>query len=138
MYLASYFRVSGVMSSVDDTKPPANVATRARPADLERRHTGHSTHDTLSHRSEQVISRPFVGRLGGNRAFTLDVNDPNYDEKLRNTPDAGSSFTWRESFDLRGFVDAELWKQAILEGWATGLIIWLTGLAADSLVPTVP
>jgi hypothetical protein len=116
-------------------KPSLNMDSQDRPADLER---PNSPHATLSQRSEQVISRPFVGRLGGNRAFTLDVADPNYDEKLRNTPDAGPSFTWKESFDLRGFVDAELWKQAILEGWATTMLVWITGLAAYSLVSTVP
>lgn len=107
--------------------------------DLQHPHIEHSSHGApLSPRTEQVISRPFVGRLGGNQAFTLDVADPNYDEKLRNTPDAGASFTWKESFDLRGFVDGELWKQAILEGCATSLIVWITGLAGFSLAATTP
>lgn len=110
------------------------MGSQERPADLTRTDTAR---DTLPDRSEQVISRPFVGRLGGNRAFTLDVADPNFDEKHRSTPDAGPSFTWKESFDLRGFVDVELWKQAILEGWATSLLVWITGLAAYSLTPTV-
>jgi hypothetical protein len=124
---------------MNNSKSSINIInTQDRPVDVERPHTAHSSHGTLSHRSEQVISRPFVGRLGGNQAFTLDVADPDYDEKLKNTPDAGSSFKWKESFDLRGFVDGELWKQAILEGWATSLIVWITGLVAYSLAPTIP
>jgi hypothetical protein len=112
--------------------------TQDRPVDLELPSTSHPDHAMQPDRFEQVISRPFVGRLGGNRAFTLDVSDPDYDEKLRHTPDAGLSFTWRESFDLRGFLDIELWKQAFLEGWATSLIVWITGLAAFSLTTTIP
>jgi len=92
--------------------------------------SSHSTHESITqrHASEEVLSRPFVGRLGGNQAFTLSKDDPNYDEKLRKTPDAAPSLTWRGSFDLRGFRDVELWKQAVLEGWATSMLVWISGL----------
>lgn len=83
--------------------------------------------------TEQVISRPFVGRLGGNQAFTLSKDDPNYDEKLRTTPDASPCFTWQETFDLSGFGDVELWKQAVLEAWATSMLVWITGLLGYTL-----
>jgi hypothetical protein len=79
-----------------------------------------------------------VGPLDSNRAFTLDVPDLSYDDKLRNPSDAVSFFTWKESFDLRGFADGELWKKAIFEGWGTSMLVWLTGLATYSLAPTVP
>jgi hypothetical protein len=112
--------------------------TQPHSTDLEKPGTVHSDHDpVLSHRSEEVISRPFLGRLGGNGAFTLDESDPNYDEKIRHTPDAGPSFTWKESFDLRGFLDVELWKQAFLEGWATAMLIWITGVPAYALSASV-
>lgn len=87
--------------------------------------------------TDQLLSRPFVGRLGGNQAFTLSEDDPNYDEKLLLTPDASPCFTWRESFDLRGFKDVELWKQAVLEGWATSMLVWVTGLLGYALSPRI-
>ena len=88
---------------------------------------------TLWHRSEQAIPHPTFGHLGGNRALP----ESHSLDRLRNTPDATSFLTWKESFDLRGFVDGKLWRQAILEGWGTSLLVWLTGLAAYSLVPRV-
>lgn len=106
---------------------------------LERKVSSHSLPVNINmHRpSEEVVSRPFVGRLGGNQAFTLSQDDPDYDEKIRRTPDAVPSFSWKESFDLRGFREAELWKQAILEGWASSMLVWINGLAAFTFAPTV-
>ena len=91
------------------------------------------------------------GRLEGDRAFTLNVHDPIYEEKLRNShdvpyPTEGGNlrsprdtvwFAWKDSFDLNGFSDRELWKNAIFEGWGTSMLVWLTGLATYFLVPTV-
>lgn len=37
--------------------------------------------------------RPFVGRIGGNRAFVLSKDDPEYDNKIKRQPDAGESFS---------------------------------------------
>jgi len=98
--------------------------------------TANSSNATLWHQPEQVVPNPLVGHSGRNRAFTFDVTEPNYDNP-RSTPGAGSPLTWKEIFDLREFLDAEMWKQAILEGWGTSLLVWLTGLAGYSLVPTV-
>jgi len=78
-----------------------------------------------------------VGDLDGDRAFTLDASDLKYDENLPQNSDAMWFFTWKKSFDLRGFADGELWKMAIFEGWGTGMLVWLTGLASYSLEPTV-
>lgn len=52
-----------------------------------------SLHGSLHTRvpEEVVESRPFVGRLGGNRAFTLSKDDPDYDDKIKRLPDAGES-----------------------------------------------
>ena len=47
---------------------------------------------------EVVESRPFVGRLGGNRAFTLSKDDPEYDDKIKRLPDAGESFSQTYKF----------------------------------------
>jgi len=80
-----------------------------------------------------------VGCPDANQAFALDLPDQKYDEKLSITPDPDPVlyFTWKESFDLRGFSDGDLWKKAIYEGFGTSLLVWLTGLATFSLVPTV-
>jgi len=89
---------------------------------------------TLWHQSEHALAHPYLGRPGGGNRATPDTS---YPDKLRNIPDPPSFVTWAESFDLRGFMDGEVWRQAILEGWGTCLLVWLTGLAAYSLVPTV-
>lgn len=117
--------------SIDD------MDIRDYPAFLKDSHIANSSSTTLWQRPEKMVSNPFVSRLGSSRAFTLDVNDPNHNENPRSTPGAGSPLRWKESLDLKGFLDRELWKQAILEGWGTSMLVWLTGLAAYSLVPTV-
>ena len=71
------------------------------------------------------------------KVFALDNPDALYDEKLQKDPHATIFFTWTESFDLRGFVDCELWKKAIFEGWGKSMLVWLTGLATYSLLPAV-
>jgi hypothetical protein len=78
-----------------------------------------------------------LSRADSDKAFTLDIPDALYDEKLQKNPDAVICFSWKESFDLRGFADSELWKNAIFEGWGTSMLVWLTGLATYSLSPTV-
>jgi hypothetical protein len=75
--------------------------------------------------------------LESDQAFTLDIVDPIYDEKRRSIVDANPFFTWRESFDLRGFVDGQLWKHAVFECLGTGILVWFTGLATYSVAPTV-
>ncbi|KDQ12155.1 hypothetical protein BOTBODRAFT_189428 [Botryobasidium botryosum FD-172 SS1] len=90
------------------------------------------------HVSEEVLSRPFAGRLGGNQAFTLSKDDPDYDEKRRSTPDAATSLSWRESFDLRAFRDGELWTQAVFEGWATSMLVWTSGLLGLTFSSATP
>ena len=78
-----------------------------------------------------------IGNLDSDWAFTLDASNLKYDEKLQKNSDAMWFFTWKKSFDLRGFADGKLWKMVIFEGWGTGMLVWLTGLASYSLVPTV-
>jgi hypothetical protein len=59
---------------------------------------------------------PFVGRLGGNQEFVVDRNDPHNTTLLRNVPDAAPYMTIRQSFDLRGFRELDIWKAALMEG----------------------
>ena len=65
--------------------------------------------------SENMVEWPFVGRLGGNQQFTASAST--HVHVIRKTPDAGSSLLWKESFDLRLFLEPELLKQALFEGW---------------------
>jgi hypothetical protein len=89
---------------------------------------------TLTHRhNEQVTSRPFVHPLGGTRAFASSKAHPKYDEKLPPSLGRNPCFTWQELFDLNGFRDIELWKQALLEGFATCLLVWLSSLVGYAL-----
>jgi hypothetical protein len=97
------------------------------------------SHVTLSLPSafKPRIPSPFVAKSGGNPPCVPDFLASNYNCKVPNVPDVVSSLTWKESFDLRGFGDGELWKQAFLEGLGTSLLVWLTGVAAYSLIPAV-
>jgi hypothetical protein len=79
-----------------------------------------------------------VGHQDGSKAFILDVAEQIFEEKLRNTHDTVVFYTWKESFDLRGFSNGDVWRKAIFEGWGTSMLVWLTGLATYSLSPTVP
>jgi hypothetical protein len=77
--------------------------------------------------------------LDSDKAFTLAIPSPlAYDRRCRNTPNTAPFVTWKESFDMKGFGDVELWKKAIFEGWGTSMLVWLTGLATYSLSPTIP
>jgi len=80
-----------------------------------------------------VASRPFAGRIGGNQEFILDPSDASFVNTIQNLPDAGATFTWKQSFSPRGFADVELWKEAFIEGIGTCLQIYLSGLAAIGL-----
>ena len=108
--------------------------TRDLCADPEVPAAAYSSEATLWTQPKRYDSHPFAG---GNRAFTLDVPIPstNYQEKPIRTASGPPCFTWVES--LKKFLDGELWKQSILEGLGTCVLVWVTGLAAYSLVPTV-
>jgi hypothetical protein len=58
----------------------------------------------------------FAGRIGGNQEFVLDRTDPEYAATIKKTPDAAPYMSVRESFELHGFTDIELWKAAVMEG----------------------
>jgi hypothetical protein len=87
---------------------------------------------TRDHRPS-VASRPFAGRIGGNQEFTLTPSDDSFTSTVQTLPDAGATFTWKQSFSLRGFADVELWKEASIEAVGTCLQVYLSGLAAIGL-----
>ncbi|EXJ74292.1 uncharacterized protein A1O5_02588 [Cladophialophora psammophila CBS 110553] len=82
------------------------------------------------------LSAPFAGRLGGNQEFTVDRSDPQNEELLKKVPDAAPNLTLRESFDLRGFREVELWKAALIEFVGTFIFVWAS--AWNSISPNTP
>jgi hypothetical protein len=64
----------------------------------------------------EASSIPFAGRLGGNQEFVLDRDDPDNASILQTVPDAGIYMTIRQSFDLRGFREIDIWRGALMEG----------------------
>ncbi|KIW83668.1 hypothetical protein Z517_02914 [Fonsecaea pedrosoi CBS 271.37] len=82
------------------------------------------------------LSAPFAGRLGGNLEFTLDRSDPQNEELLKKVPDAAPNLTLKESFDLRGFREVELWKASMVEFVGTMIFVWAS--AWNSLSPNTP
>lgn len=67
--------------------------------------------------AEKVAYRPFVGRIGGNQDFAVSKTTPGAKLILEKTPDAGYYLTWKESLDLGGFRNIELYKSALIEAW---------------------
>ncbi|EEA23258.1 hypothetical protein TMatcc_002116 [Talaromyces marneffei ATCC 18224] len=80
--------------------------------------------------------QPFAGRIGGNQSLVLDRNDPKNSDYLKAVPDAAPFMRISEALDLRGFLDLNLWKFAIVEGVASFLLIFITGWIAIQPKPT--
>ena len=86
----------------------------------------------------QPAQLDFAGRIGGNQEFIVDRHDPKHAALLARTPDAAPYMSLRESFDLRGFTEIELWKGAFAEGIGTMLIVYLTVWIAISPAGAAP
>ncbi|KAF9891068.1 hypothetical protein FE257_005003 [Aspergillus nanangensis] len=69
---------------------------------------------------------PFAGRLGGNQDFIVDRNDPRNNKVLKKVPDAAPHMTLAEVFDLRGFLNQDFWKWAMLECVASMMNVFIT------------
>jgi glycerol uptake facilitator-like aquaporin len=80
----------------------------------------HSTPDTDCDVYPPLTLKPtqllFAGRLGGNQEFIIDRDDPAQAALLQKTPDAAPFMSLRQTFDLRGFREVDLWKAAFIEG----------------------
>jgi len=85
---------------------------------------------TLAHRHNEPVIAPrhFVRHSGASQASILSKGDLDHDEELPTRLGHSPCFTWRESFDLNGFRDIELWKHALLEAFATSMLVWITSL----------
>ena len=57
----------------------------------------------------------FAGRIGGNQDFVVDRSDPCNAELLKKVPDAAPLTSFRDVFDLYGFLDSSIWKYALIE-----------------------
>ena len=75
----------------------------------------------------------FAGRIGGNQQFTISPQDPLYQQVVSRVPDATSKFTWKQSLNLSGFTDIELWKPAVIEGIGTCLQQYISGMISVGL-----
>ena len=73
-----------------------------------------------------VTSHAFAGRLGGNQEFILDPKNLDNERTLKRIPDASPFLSVRESFNLRGFLEPELWKAAAVECLGTTILVWIT------------
>jgi glycerol uptake facilitator-like aquaporin len=75
-------------------------------------------------------SQPFAGRLGGNQEFILDPKDLANQSTLKRVPDASPFISIPDIFNLRGFLEPELWRAAFIEFVGTLLLVWITGFIA--------
>jgi glycerol uptake facilitator-like aquaporin len=82
----------------------------------------------------------FAGRVGGNQEFVVDRKDPKNALLLERMPDAAPYMTVHEQFEMRGFLELELWKAALMEGWGTMMVTYLTIWCSISpnIVPLPP
>ena len=58
---------------------------------------------------------PFAGRIGGNQDYVVDRSNPCNAELLARVPDAAPLTSFHDGFDLRGFLDSDVWKFALVE-----------------------
>ncbi|KAF2002992.1 MIP transporter [Amniculicola lignicola CBS 123094] len=123
------------------------LATQARSKDLEYPDVRSSHEHELRYRKKrdqrydhgapELHTRPFVGRMGGNQEYTMDPDDASFVSIISKVPDAGTTFTWRQSIKLDAFSDLELWKEATIEGVGGCLQFYLAGLYSIGLASKV-
>ncbi|KAL2819736.1 aquaporin-like protein [Aspergillus granulosus] len=90
----------------------------------------HSARDNLPATSPVV---PFAGRLGANQEFSIGKNGCVRAEILQKFPDAAPWIPVRDALSLRGFLQIELWKAAVVEAIASCLLVYLTCFVAIGL-----
>ena len=106
------------------TDHPENPANGSLSAGLIHKNSNRShsppDHTNLDYDGPESALRPtsllFAGRLGGNQEFIIDRNDPAHAALLRKTPDAAPFMSLRQTFDLGGFREMDLWKAGLIEG----------------------
>ncbi|KAL3452333.1 aquaporin-like protein [Aspergillus insuetus] len=76
---------------------------------------------------------PFAGRVGANQEFTLGKNSCARAEILQKFPDAAPWIPVRDALSMRGILQIELWKAAVVEAIASCLLVYLTCFVAVGL-----
>lgn len=74
----------------------------------------------------------YAGRLGGNQEFIVNPSDPDTQSLLKRIPDAAPWLSVTDIFSLAGFRQPAIWKPAILEGFGTMGLCYITILLAAS------
>ncbi|KIW21661.1 hypothetical protein PV08_02241 [Exophiala spinifera] len=74
----------------------------------------------------------FAGRLGGNQDFILNRTDPENASLLKEIPDAAPLIPYQQLFGLKGLLRIALWKQGVIEGVGTFILVYLTAYLAMS------
>ncbi|TLD38857.1 aquaporin-like protein [Venturia nashicola] len=81
--------------------------------------------------NSKLNSQSFAGRIGGNQLFALSPS-----HCVGNEPaDARQDATRKQILSLRGFRDAQLWKNAFIEGFGLCLQVFVAGLVAAGVIP---
>lgn len=101
---------------------------------LERMATNKTTAPQKSHSTRQheefiqmrSTPLPYAGRVGGNQEFVLDPSDPENQPLLEQHPDAAPYILLRVLLSLKGFQEASLWKQALIEGIGTMMLCYIS------------
>ena len=81
----------------------------------------------------RIAEIPFAGRIGGNQEFTVSQDSSDAESVLEKQPDAAPLSNISDSFRLSGFLNLDLWRQAVIEGWGTCLLVFALGGAASGL-----
>ncbi|KAK5728208.1 hypothetical protein LTR17_012113 [Elasticomyces elasticus] len=98
--------------------------------------THYSTPFSIRHRltsTTSISNAAFAGRIGGNQEFVADDED-----LLKKTPDAAPISKVSDALRLDGFLNIELWRMALIEGWGTFLLICCFGAGASGLTQLSP
>ncbi|KAH0445708.1 hypothetical protein KCU90_g18, partial [Aureobasidium melanogenum] len=82
--------------------------------------------------ANDLIEPSFAGRIGGNQEFV--ANDQ---QTIQHQPDAAPIVSIKAALRLNGFANFEIWRMAFIEGYATSLLVIVTGAGASAL-STIP
>ena len=73
-------------------------------------------------------SVPFAGRIGANHKFSADCENRVDRDVLEKYPDAAPWVPLRDALSLKGFLQIEIWKAAVIEGvgrCTLSVLVWL-------------
>lgn len=103
---------------------------------LRRKQPSHASSTTTAQPHRRNINTiDFAGRIGGNQEFSVSADDTNAAHILSETPDAApiSIRNPKTLFHLRGFLQPELYRQALLECYGSAILVYTDGMFANQL-----